>query len=175
MNTNWLKLQSPKELRRNWWQTREWLIKNILDRAAHQQQHPPVTFSLGIIFKLLWSTTLRNWKVLPQFGTLISDVLGVFCIICYYFSIEVKPSLEKEDRLPAVLEIWRNRFMGTPSKSPPLNPLKTPKLEMENSSKAFLPLEKNALEDALVSMHFQLLLFRVKITWVFFRLFSFLF
>ena len=53
--------------------------------------------------------------------------------------------------------------MGTPSKSPPLNPLKTPKLEMENSSKAFLPLEKNALEDALVSMHFQLLLFRVKI------------
>ena len=33
MNTNWLKLQSPKELRRNWWQTREWLIKNILDRA----------------------------------------------------------------------------------------------------------------------------------------------
>ena len=32
--------------------------------------------------------------------------------------------------------------MGTPSKSPPLNPLKTPKLEMENSSKAFLPLEK---------------------------------
>ena len=58
--------------------------------------------------------------------------------------------------------------MGTPSKSPPLNPLKTPKLEMENSSKAFLPLEKNALEDALVSMHFQLLLFRVKITWGFF-------
>ena len=71
--------------------------------------------------------------------------LGFCCIICYYFSIEVKPSLEKEDRLPAVLEIWRNRFMGTPSKSPPLNPLKTPKLEMENSkagAAAFLPLEK---------------------------------
>ena len=65
--------------------------------------------------------------------------------------------------------------MGTPSKSPPLNPLKTPKLEMENSSKAFLPLEKNALEDALVSMHFQLLLFRVKITWFFFDFFHFCF
>ena len=100
----------------------------------------------------------------------------LLCIICYYFSIEVKPSLEKEDRLPAVLEIWRNRFMGTPSKSPPLNPLKTPKLEMENS---ILRREKCVRKDALVSMHFQLLLFRVKITGrifvSFFRLFQFCF
>ena len=56
--------------------------------------------------------------------------------------------------------------MGTPSKSPPLNPLKTPKLEMENSKAgpaAFLPLEKMRREDALVSMHFQLLLSESKL------------